>query len=49
METHELANKLLELPNETIFVKTKNDGLLNIKSTYLCECKSEVIIETEDY
>lgn len=48
MDTHELAEMLLKLPNETIFVRTEH-GLKHIDKVYLCECKAEVIIELKKY
>jgi len=46
--THELAKKLLELPDEEVFIQSLNNGLYQIKSVELCKCEAEAIITMEE-
>ena len=46
---HELAKKLLELPDVDIFIQTDDKGLKHIKDAFLCSCEAEAIITHEDY
>jgi hypothetical protein len=48
MEAHELAKKLLEMHDETVFVET-DKGCFHIKDVKMCGCDCEIIIELEDY
>lgn len=49
MEAHELAKKLLEMPNETVFIEDESGHLWNIKDIVLCTCGCEIIISHQDY
>lgn len=50
MDAHELARKLLEMPNETVFIHTESEkGSFNIKDVKLCECGAEIFIYMEDH
>lgn len=53
MTAHELANKLLALPDETVFIQTEDEyfrkGLYNINDVNLCSCESEIIITHLEY
>jgi hypothetical protein len=48
MEAHELAKKLLELPDETVFIKT-DKGSFHIKDVKLCSCEAEIFITLKDF
>ena len=47
--THELAEKLLELPDTDVFIQTDDKGLRHVKDAFLCSCEAEAIITHEDY
>ena len=50
MTAHELAGKLLEMPNVLVYVDIgKGEVLKNIKDVELCSCGAEIFIKVEDY
>jgi hypothetical protein len=50
MTGHELARKLLALPDIDIFVQSRNDkSLWNIKDVEVCSCGCEMYITQEDF
>lgn len=50
MTAHEMAKKLLEMPDETVFVDVgKDEGVKNIKEVNLCFCQAEIFITLENY
>jgi len=47
MDSHELARKLLELPDQHILIATPEESFDIINYIELCNCKSEIIINVE--
>jgi hypothetical protein len=53
MTAHELAKKLLEMPNKEVFLDVRkikgleNVGSMDIKEVKLCECGAEIFIYIE--
>ena len=50
MTGHELARQLLALPDQTVFVQSKdNQSLWSINDVHMCTCDCEIIITQADY